>query len=208
MAAISLQGLNPFLRKLPIWLVWVLGLLPLAWVIWLVVSGGIGVDPVKEIEHRLGKIGLWFLLGGLTITPLRRIFELNLLRFRQAIGLLAFFYITLHMLIWLSLDMGFLWGQISQDLTRRPYLLFGMISAVLLLPLALTSNQAAIRRLGRSWGRLHRLVYPAVLLAVVHYLWQMKVIRPEGWIWLGALLLLLALRLFWRKKRPSRPAQG
>ena len=208
MAAISLQGLNPFLRKLPIWLVWILGLLPLAWVIWLVVSGGIGVDPIKEIEHRLGKIGLWFLLGGLTITPLRRIFELNLLRFRQAIGLLAFFYITLHMLIWLSLDMGFLWGQILQDLTRRPYLIFGMISAVLLLPLALTSNQAAIRKLGRGWGRLHRLVYPAVLLAVVHYLWQMKVIRPEGWIWLGALLLLLALRLFWRKKRASRPAQG
>ncbi|MFT3690846.1 protein-methionine-sulfoxide reductase heme-binding subunit MsrQ [Paenirhodobacter sp.] len=180
------------MRRIPVWAVYLAGLIPLGWVLWLVVSGQIGVDPVKEIEHRLGKIALWFLIGGLAITPLRR--WANLLRFRRAVGLIAFFYVCLHIAAWFVLDMGLLWPQALNDLVKRPYLLIGGIGFGLLIPLAVTSNNASIRRLGKGWKRLHLLVYPAAGCAVLHYLWQMKVIRPEGWIWLAILCVLLIWR--------------
>lgn len=198
MAMIGAQALaapvNTVLRRVPTWPVYLAGLIPLGWVICLTLYGGIGVDPVKGIEHRLGKIALWFLMGGLAITPVRRFLGLNLPRYRRAIGLLAFFYVTLHLVVWAVLDMGMLWEQAVRDLIRRPYLFFGITAFALLIPLALTSNNASIRKLGRNWRRLHWLVYPAVLLGVVHYLWQMKVISGQGWLWLGALVLLLGLR--------------
>ncbi|MFE3835783.1 sulfite oxidase heme-binding subunit YedZ [Pseudogemmobacter sonorensis] len=185
--------MNQLLRALPGWSVWLLGLMPLAWLVWLVFFGGLGVDPVKEIEHRLGKIGLWFLVGGLAISPLRRL-GVNALRHRRAIGLLAFLYVALHFLAWLILDMGMLWGQAGRDLLRRPYLFLGILGLALMLPLALTSNDASIRRLGRAWRRLHWLTYPAVLLGVAHYLWQMRIVSTEGWLWLAAVLGLILLR--------------
>lgn len=187
---------NRATRHVPTWIVYLAGLIPLVWIVWLVLSGGIGVDPVKGIEHRLGKDALWFLVGGLAITPLRRLTGINLIRYRRAIGLLGFFYVALHLLAWVVLDMALLWGQLLPDLYRRPYLLFGIAAFVLLVPLALTSNKASIRKLGRNWRRLHMLVYPAVILGVVHYLWQMKVITQEGWIWAGVLTLFFVLRLF------------
>lgn len=195
--------LNATLRRLPPGAVYLLGLLPLAWIVWLTLSGGIGVDPVKGIEHRLGKVGLWFLAGGLTITPLLRLTRLNLIRYRRAIGLLAFFYVALHLVAWVWLDMGLLWRQAASDLVKRPYLVLGISAFALLIPLALTSNDASVRRLRAGWRRLHRLVYPAVLLGVAHYLWQMKVISPEGWTWAAAVAALLALR-FPGLIRPSR----
>lgn len=189
------EALNTALRRLPPGAVYLAGLIPLAWIIWLTLFGGIGVDPVKGIQHRLGKVALWFLLGGLAISPLRQFTGVNLIRYRRAIGLLAFFYVTLHLVAWMWLDMGLLWAQAAADLVKRPYLLFGITAFVQLIPLAVTSNNASIRRLKGNWRRLHRLVYPAVLLGVVHYLWQMKVISAEGWVWLAIALVLLALRL-------------
>lgn len=193
-------SLNGALRRVPPGVVYLLGLLPLAWIVWLTLSGGIGVDPVKGIEHRLGKVALWFLVGGLAITPLRRITGLNLLRYRRAVGLLGFGYVAAHLLAWVVLDMGLLWAQAAADLVKRPYLLLGITGFALLVPLALTSNTASVRRLGRNWRRLHWLVYPAVSLGVLHYLMQMKVISPEGWIWAAVLAGLLGVRLvlrFW-----------
>ena len=189
------EALNTALRRLPPGAVYLAGLIPLAWIIWLTLFGGIGVDPVKGIEHRLGKVALWFLLGGLAISPLRQFTGVNLIRYRRAIGLLAFFYVTLHLVAWMWLDMGLLWAQAAADLVKRPYLLFGITAFVLMIPLAVTSNNASIRRLKGNWRRLHRLVYPAVLLGVVHYLWQMKDISAEGWVWLALALVLLGLRL-------------
>lgn len=191
--------LNNALRRLRPSLVYLAGLLPLTWIVWLGIVDGLGVDPVKEIEHRLGKIALWFLAGGLVVTPLRRFAGVNLIRFRRALGLLAFFYVALHLAAWAMLDMGMLWGQVAADLVKRPYLILGLGSFVLLLPLAMTSNDRAVRWMRGNWRRLHWLVYPATLLGVVHYLWQMKVVTPEGWLWLGAILMLLATRL-----RPTR----
>ena len=192
--------LNALLRRLPPGAVYLLGLLPLGWIVWLTLSGGIGVDPVKGIEHRLGKVGLWFLVGGLAITPALRLTRLNLIRYRRAVGLLAFFYIALHLVAWVWLDMGLLWRQAATDLLKRPYLVLGISAFGLLLPLALTSNDASVRRLRGAWRRLHRLVYPAVLLGVGHYLWQMKVISVEGWSWAAAAGVLLALRFPWFRR--------
>lgn len=187
--------LNGSLRRLPTGAVYLLGLIPLVWIIWLTLSGDIGVDPVKAIERRIGKVALWFLIGGLTITPTMRLFRLNLVRYRRAVGLLAFFYVVLHLTAWIVLDMGLLWQQAAADLVKRPYLVFGISALALLVPLAVTSNARSVRRLGANWRRLHWLTYPAVTLGVIHYLWQMKVISVEGWTWAAALAVLLVLRL-------------
>ncbi len=196
-----LAALNPGLRRLPPGAVYVLGLLPLGWIVWLAVSNGLGPDPVKEIEHRLGKVALWFLLGGLAVTPALRLLRLNLIRYRRALGLLSFLYAMLHLGVWLVLDMRLLWGQALGDLVKRPYLLLGLSALALLVVLALSSNDPAQRRLGAWWRRLHRLVYAAAALAVAHYLWQMKAISTEGWVWAAALAGLLALRLPWVTRR-------
>ena len=188
--------LNGALRRVPPWAVYLAGTLPLAWIVWLLFHNGLGVDPVKEIEHRLGKIGLQFIVAGLAVTPLRRWGGLNLLRFRRALGVLAFCYVGLHLAAWLVLDMALLWGQALGDIVKRPYLTLGMAGFVLLLPLAATSNDWALRRLGGArWRQLHRLVYPAAVLGGVHYLWLVKAWPPEPFLYLGAILVLLALRL-------------
>ncbi|GHE06021.1 hypothetical protein U879_05685 [Defluviimonas sp. 20V17] len=193
--------MNMTLRRLPPWAVYPLGALPALWIVWLTLTGGIGVDPVAGIEQRLGYDAMYFLIGGLAISPLRRLTGINLIRYRRQIGLVAFAYVVLHMLSWFTLDMGLWWRQALGDLYKRPYLLFGISALVLLVPLAVTSNNASVRRLGPRWRRLHWLVYPAVLLGVVHYLWQFKVIPQSGWFWFGLTLALLGLRLWWGARR-------
>lgn len=190
-----LSVLNGPLRRLPVWAVWLAGLGPLFWIGWRIATADLGADPVKEIEHHFGKVALWFLVGGLAVTPALRLLRLNLLRYRRALGLLAFLYLLLHLAVWLWLDMRLLWGQAAADLVKRPYLMLGLCAFVLLVPLAATSFDAASRRMGMAWRRLHRLVYPAVLLSGLHYIWQMKRVTPEGWLWLGVICALLALRL-------------
>lgn len=193
------QHLNGALRRLPSWAVYLAGTAPFLWLVWRGVTDALGADPVREVEHSLGKTALWFLVGGLAVTPARRFLGVNLLRYRRALGLLGFAYVLLHVASWFTLDMGLLWRQALSDLWLRRYLLFGTAALVLLVPLAATSNGASIRRLGPDWRRLHRLVYPAVALGVIHYLWQMKVISGEGWIWAGIAAALLCMRLL-----PSR----
>lgn len=203
----TVAAVNGMLRRVPVWAIWLAGMVPLAWVIWLTLTGGIGVDPVKGIEHRLGKIALWFLAGGLAITPLRRFAGVNLLRYRRAVGLLAFVYAGLHLVAWVVLDMGLLWVQAAADLVKRPYLLLGISAFLLMVPLAITSNDLSIRRLGRNWRLLHRLVYPAVVLGALHYVWQMRIVSIEGWIWLVVIAVLLALR-FWPAPRRRPVSRG
>ncbi len=196
--------LNTLSRHVPEWGIWILGLIPLAWLVYRVMSGALLVDPVRVIEHDLGKTGLWLLVICLAIPPLRAQTGVNLLRHRRAVGLLAFLYITLHLVAWLWLDMGLLWSQALPDLVKRPYLIMGIIAFVLLIPLALTSNKASIRWLGRNWRRLHLLVWPATVLAVLHYLWQMKIITTQGWIWAAILAGLLGWRVIHAKSRAKR----
>ena len=201
-----MDRVNALARRVPSWVVYLLGLVPLAWLVWGAVSDGLGADPVKAIEHALGERGLQFLLASLAITPLRRV-GLNLLRFRRALGLLAFLYVTLHLVAWVWLDMGLRWDEMLADLTKRPFVILGMVGFVVMIPLALTSWNGAIRRLGAAaWNRLHKLAYIAILAGAAHLALLSKVWTAEILIYLGLTLGLLAVRLIPRGARRPQAA--
>ncbi|MFV0335988.1 MAG: protein-methionine-sulfoxide reductase heme-binding subunit MsrQ [Tropicimonas sp.] len=192
------------MRRLPAWPLYLLGAVPVFWLFWRGVQGGLGVDPVKAIEHRLGLWGLWWLIASLAITPLMRLTGLRLLKFRRAIGLTGFFYIVAHLLVWLVLDVQIL-SQIWADILKRPYITVGMAAFGLLIPLALTSNDWSLRRLGPvRWRRLHRLSYLAIPLGAVHFTMLVKGWQIEPLIYLAAIVAILALRL--RRRKPARAA--
>lgn len=187
-----LDNINSTLRRVPTWMVYLLGLVLAVWVIF---EGLNQTDPVRGIEWGLGIWSLRLLIVALVISPLRWV-GLNLLRFRRQLGLVAFAFVCLHLLSWLTIDMGLRWSQILHDLYKRWYILIGMSAFVLLTPLAITSNGASIRSLGaKTWNRLHKLAYPATILAVIHFLMVGKVYTAEMLIYAGIVAMLLAVRL-------------
>lgn len=198
-----IDRLNSALRRVPPGLLYLLGPLPALWYLYLGLTGGLGAEPIKALEHALGEFALQLLIAGLAVTPLRRFAGLNLIRFRRAIGLMAFLYVALHLLVWLVLDVQVL-SQIWADIVKRPYITVGMAGFALLLPLALTSNNWSVRRLGARWRRLHRLTYAVVLLGAVHYLMLAKGLQLEPLLYLGVVLLLLILRIEPRRSRAPR----
>ncbi|WP_146592386.1 protein-methionine-sulfoxide reductase heme-binding subunit MsrQ [Puniceibacterium confluentis] len=185
---------NSTLRLVPTWPLYILCALPPVWFVYQGLTGGLGVEPIKALEARLGELALQFLVAGLAITPLRRHIGLNLLRFRRLIGLAAFYYVSAHLLVWLVLDVQIV-SQIWADIVKRPYVTVGMAAFLLLIPLAITSNTWSIRRLGQKWRRLHKLVYAATLLGAVHFIMLVKGFQIEPLLYLGTIVLLLALRL-------------
>ena len=196
------QRVNAVLRRVPVWPVYAVGAVPPVWFLYLGLTGGLGVEPITELEHRLGELGLQALIAALAVTPLRRFTGISLLRFRRAIGLLAFYYIVCHLLVWLLLDIRDI-GRIWEDILERPYITIGMVGFLLLVPLAVTSNDAALRRLGAAaWKRVHWLAYPATILGAVHFVMLVKGWQIEPFLYLGAILLLLAARI-----RPARHAR-
>lgn len=196
---------NGTLRRVPAWVIYPLALLPLIWLIWQTLVGGAGVDPVKAIEHQLGKTGLQLLLAGLLVTPIRRWAGVNLIRYRRAIGLMAFFYITLHLITWVTLDLQFRWAEIGADLVKRPYIIVGMLGFLALVPLAVTSNNLSVRRLGPvAWQRLHRLTYVAVLLGAAHWVMLVKAWPTEPILYATGAAVLVAMRWLWRRGRVAQ----
>jgi len=199
-----MDRINAFARRVPTWVVYLLGLVPLAFLVWGAVFGGLGPDPVKAIERGLGERGLQFLLASLAITPLRRV-GLNLIRFRRALGLLSFLYVALHLTAWVWLDMGLRWSEMAADLTKRPFVIVGMIGFLALVPLAATSWNGAIRRMGAAaWNRLHKLAYLAILAGVLHLALLSKVWTVEVLVYVGLGLGLLAVRLLPRPMQRHR----
>lgn len=196
------DAINKGARKVPEWLVYVVGLAPALWLFWLGINGGLGIDPVKALEHRYGRIALQVLIGGLCITPLRKWAGINLLKFRRAIGLIAFAYLVMHLLVWLVLDVQIL-SQVWADIIKRPYITIGMAGFALLVPLAVTSNRWSIRRLGPRWLQLHRLVYVAIGLGGLHFMMLRKGVQLEPMLYLAAIVVLLGLRLI-PARRPAR----
>ena len=194
--------INGFARRMPVWAVYALYLLPVPWLLYLAQTGGLGREPIKALEHELGEIALQLLIIGLSITPLRTYVGLNLMKFRRTFGLLAFIYVCLHLLVWLVLDVGIL-SQIWADILKRPYITIGMAAFVLMLPLALTSNNWSVRKLGAAWRRLHRLVYVVVVLGAVHFIMIKKVWETEPLVYLAVILGLLALRIPRPRKRQA-----
>ena len=200
------DGLNTGLRRVPEWPLYVVMVIPPAVLLYLGITGGLGVEPIEVMEHQLGRWGIQALIATLLVTPLRRYAGINLLKFRRAFGLIAFFYICLHLTVWVVLDMSLLWAQILEDLTERWYIIIGMTALATLVPLALTSTKRAMRRMGRTWNKLHLLVYPAALLGAAHYVMQEKVFDLEAWIYASVIAVLVGLRLVWRLQRQHRAA--
>jgi len=189
-----MNKLNQFLRRVPVWAVYLLGLLPAPWLFYLGLTGGLGVEPIEALEHEYGELALQLLILGLAVSPLRRLAGLNLMKFRRAIGVLTVCYAGFHLLVWLVLDVQ-VPAQIWADILKRPYITIGMAAFVLLLPLGLTSNNASVRRLGAAWRQLHRLVYPAAVLAGLHYVMVAKGFQIEPLLYLLAICALLLSRL-------------
>ncbi len=196
----NMQGkINAVVRRVPTWVVYLLLALPIPYFFYLGLTGGLGREPIKALEHEYGEFALKLLILGLAITPLRRFAGINLLKFRRAIGVMTFFFVLAHFLVWAVLDVQSV-GRIWADVVKRLYITVGMAGFLCLIPLAATSNNWSVRRLGPRWRRLHRLTYLAAFLGGVHYIWLVKGLQIEPLLYMAVILGLLALRLPKRKK--------
>jgi len=198
-----MDWINQLLRKVPTWLVYIVGLIPVPLFLYLAQTGGLGREPIKALEHELGELALKLIIVGLAITPLRKFVGLNLIKFRRSIGVLAFTYVALHLLVWLVLDVGIL-SQIWADILKRPYITIGMVGFVVMIPLAVTSNNWSVKRLGGKWRRLHQLTYVAAALGGLHFIMIAKGIQIEPLIYMAVILSLLAYRLPMFARKPAR----
>ncbi len=186
-------------------ILWIACLLPLATLIVGVFAGTLGANPVERITHRTGLTALTLLLCVLAITPLRRSSGvLWLIQYRRLLGLFAFFYGCLHLLTYLWLDQNFRLTAMAHDVAKRPFITLGTLAWLLLLPLALTSTQKAMRLLGKRWLRLHRLVYAAAAAGAIHFYWLVKLDKREPLLYLAVLVALLGWRVVVRAAKPQR----
>lgn len=207
MAALALPALPARYKPASIWALYAVGLLPGLYAFYLGIFGGLGADPVRAFEHLLGLWAFRFLCLGLAITPLRDLFGINLIAYRRALGLLAFYYVLAHFAVYLTLDRGLILSSIAGDLLKRPYIMLGMAGILMLIPLALTSNQWSIRRLGPRWNRLHKLTYPILIVAILHYALSLKVLDLEAAFYIVVTILLLGYRLVRPKIMERRRAK-
>ncbi|RMJ01872.1 Sulfoxide reductase heme-binding subunit YedZ [Marinobacter litoralis] len=174
----------------------IVALIPLYMLVQRMVLGDLGPDPAQVITESLGKAALQLLLATLFMTPLRKLTGWNgWIRCRRMIGLFAFFYAVLHVMAFLQLILG--WGDLWATFTRRPYIIMGAAAFLLLVPLALTSTQKMMKRTGRMWKPLHRLIYPAAIFAWLHFLWQARSNLLEMVVYGLVLAALLAIRAHW-----------
>lgn len=191
--------------------VWLACLAPFLWLTARAfgVGGTLGANPVEVVLLTLGKTALNILLVSLAVTPLRHLTGWNwLVRLRRLLGLFAFFYVVMHFLSYALLDLRLDWSTLGVDLTQRPFIIAGMLALTAMIPLAVTSTKGMQRRLGRNWGRLHRLVYAVGVLGVVHFYWQTKGAQLEPWIYAGILALLLGFRAVRHLRRRGVLATG
>ncbi len=196
------------LPQVPKIAVYIIGFIPAVWLFYAGVTDRLGADPMRYLEQALGLWALRFLIGSLAITPLRQLLGINLLRYRRAIGLLAFYYAALHLITYLVLDQGLDLAAIWADIVKRPYITIGMATFVILLPLALTSNNAAIRRMGgQAWARLHRLVYLAAIGAVLHFILVVKSWPTEPLVYAAIVAALLGYRIVRSMVKKPAPRQ-
>ncbi|MDE2449558.1 MAG: sulfoxide reductase heme-binding subunit YedZ [Gammaproteobacteria bacterium] len=213
MAARPFLGLNVDRRYRLLYkpAVFAASLVPFAWLTcclfgWLGFSAG--VDPVKFLELECGQTALNFIFITLLVTPVRHLAGLpQLLRLRRMLGLFAFFYVALHFTVYVVLDLEFDWRTLGADIAKRPYITVGFTAFLMLIPLAVTSTNRMMRRLGRRWTQLHRLVYVVAAFGVWHFYWQEKKDVREPLLYAAGLALLLGYRALrtWRQRRPALP---
>jgi methionine sulfoxide reductase heme-binding subunit len=189
-------------------LLFVLALVPAAWLAVGLYRGTLGANPAEALQLETGIWALRFLLGSLAVTPVRRVTGWNwTIQYRRMLGLFAFFYATLHLFTYVVFDRFFELSGIAEDIAKRPYITVGMLAFVLMIPLAVTSTKGWIRRLGRNWQLLHRLVYFSAAAACLHFLWKVKVMIGEPVYYAGILAVLLGFRVMWRLRQGSRVRQ-
>jgi methionine sulfoxide reductase heme-binding subunit len=198
----AVLGADPVRRA-----IYTIGFVPAVWTFYLGLTDQLGADPQNVLERTLGLWALRFLIVALAITPLRRLGGPSLIRYRRAIGLMGFYYAALHLTVYLVLDQGLDWTAILADIVKRPYITVGMLAFTILVPLAVTSNTAMIRRLGaRAWQRLHRLVYVATAAAAIHFVMLVKSWwTPEPALYAFLVTALLAVRLWLYAQKRLRP---
>ena len=184
-------------------------LIPAALLAYNAYQGDLTANPIEYITHFTGDWAIRFLVITLAITPIRRITRWNpIIQLRRMLGLFAFFYATLHFLTWFVLDWFFDFKQMAEDIAMRPFITLGMATFVMLLALALTSTQRSIRRLGRKWTQLHRLIYVATATGLFHFWLARKTVVPQFQVVLVAAILLLGFRAWWtlRTRTHARPS--
>ena len=181
---------------------------PAAFAFYYAFTGQLGAEPVKALEHSLGLVALRFLVIGLAITPLRKSVGINLVRYRRAIGLVAFYNALLHVIVYVWLDLDLNMAAIWKDLIKRPYITIGLLSFAILIPLAITSNTTMIKKLGaQTWQRLHKLVYVAAAAACLHFIMVVKAWPPEPLVYAGLTAALLGWRVWDAYTKPARRRQ-
>src|SRR5215203_412144 len=200
------------MRRIAKPLFFLLALVPLAGLIFIVLTGRTSANPAEDILLTTGIWTLRFLLATLTITPLRRVTGWNvLIQYRRMLGLFAFFYACVHLSSYIAFDRFFVFGEILADVAKRPFITAGMAAFVLMVPLAVTSTKGWIRRLGRRWQTLHRIIYLCAIAACLHFIWKVKVIIGEPVYYAVFLALLLTFRIVWQlrgsrgvRRQPAR----
>lgn len=187
-------------------IVFTLALVPLALLVFKVVTGRTSANPAEDILLTTGIWAFRFLLITLAVTPIRRLTGWNrVIQFRRMLGLFAFFYASVHLLSYLAFDRLFKFDEILADIAKRPFITAGMTAFALMVPLALTSTKGWIRRLGRRWQVLHRLVYASAVAAALHFIWKVKVPIGEPIYYAAILAVLLGFRVFWRFRTMTFP---
>ena len=196
---------RPLAQRIGTPVVVALSALPILWIAYAAYADRLGANPIREIVIRTGLWTLRFLALSLAVTPLRRFTGWSeIARQRRTLGLITFFYATVHLSSYIGLDQAFDWGDITHDVLKHRYTFVGMATYLILLPLALTSTKNSIRRLGgRRWNVLHRLVYLAAITGTIHYLWAVKkdTSRPLIYLLLFAGLLGIRLAWWWNRRR-------
>ncbi len=201
------QRINGWLRKIPAWPLYFLLPIPGIYTFVLALLNQLGPDPLYELIRTFGERGLQLIILTLLISPIRRWTGVSLLKFRRAIGLVSFYYICCHMLVWIAIDQGWNINTIIEEIIKRPFITVGMFGFLTLVPLAVTSNNYSIRKLGALvWNKIHRLVYLAGAAGVIHYLLVVKAWPMEPIVYTLIVALLLAIRVWWKidkkKKKP------
>jgi sulfoxide reductase heme-binding subunit YedZ len=182
-------------------------LVPLGLLAWRFTQDSLGANPIRELEIQTGLWTLRFLAITLSISPLRRASGWNgVAKYRRMLGLFTFFYATVHLSMWAGVDWFFAWGDMGKEIVKHKYILIGMLTWLIMLPLAITSTKGWVRRLGKRWAKLHRLVYVAAVTGTIHYLWAVKKDTFFPLAYFAVFALLLGYRVISARQKSSRAA--
>ena len=188
--------LNTLFRSLPVPLVYFFLLIPIPFYFFLGVANRLGPDPLRYLEHKYGELGLIFLLVTLSISPILRYPKINLVRFRRCIGLVSFYYIVSHVCIYVFLDIGLSLEMLMSDLKKRYYIIAGFFAFITLIPLAVTSNNYAVRKFNiRTWKKIHNFIYIAIILSIFHFILMSKTWTGELYFYIAVTVIILILKI-------------